>query len=343
MNMNLKRCLFVVALALVGSWCQTSLAVITGQYLFEGNANDSSGFNRHGTITGGTSTSGLYLGSTSALLQVSGNSVELPPNSDFIRNAPGATLLAWVRPDDLSGTAARNVVVVNNADPAGAGGLGNARALIEWDPAAGFRAIGRQADTGGSTIASGGTAAIGQLYFLSAVFDYLNGDIFLYINGAQVGSNTGAPWTANSADSANLAARIGSHIGGAQQFWVGAIDGVRIYNEPLSAANILGIYNAENPIIPGDTDGDGNVEPEDLTPIRNNWRKIGQSRLQGNLSGDAGGLVDFADFRQWKTAILSGGGSLSGTDLSFVSVPEPTALGLALFGFMGTMLRRRSR
>jgi hypothetical protein len=76
------------------------------------------------------------------------------------------------------------------------------------------------------------------------------------------------------------------------------------------------------------------VEPEDLTPIRDNWRLTGQTRLQGNLSGDTAGLVDFADFRQWKTACLAatcngGSGSLDGLNLSFLSVPEPSTAALA--------------
>jgi hypothetical protein len=102
----------------------------------------------------------------------------------------------------------------------------------------------------------------------------------------------------------------------------------------MTATDVLNIYNAETypPPLPGDTDNDGVVEPEDLDPIRLNWRQTGMTRLQGNLSGDTAGLVDFADFRQWKTAILAGGGSLSGLDLGFVSVPEPAAFTLVLLG-----------
>ncbi len=345
--MNLKLCCFVMILGLAGQWCGQAQAVVTGEYLFNGTANDTSGLGRHGTLVGSpTFTAGLYQGSSNALLQTAnGQSVQLPANTDFIRNAPGATLMAWVRPDDLSGTGARNILVVNNSDPAAAGGIGAGRAIIEFNPANGFRAIGRQADSGGSTIVSGGTATIGQTYFLAGVFDYLNGDMFLYLDGVQIASNTNiATWTTNSADSANLVARIGSHADGAQQHWIGAIDGARIFNTAMSASDILTLYNAETfpPPLPGDTDGDGIVEPEDLTPIRTNWRQTGKTRLQGNLSGDTAGLVDFTDFREWKTAILAGGGSLAGLDLSFASVPEPsTECGVVLGMLSAVGLRRR--
>jgi hypothetical protein len=349
MNMNVRRLSVVVALALVGLWCETSQAVLTGQYLMEGNANDTSGFDRHGGLTGTPTagfTGGLYQGSTSALLQNNASqSVMLPSSTDFIRNAPGATLMAWVRPDDLSGTAARNVVVVNNADTTVGGGTGAGRAIIEFLPGTGFRAIGRQTDAagGGSVTISGGTAVIGTTYFLAGVFDYVNADLILYINGQQVASNLSTGWNGNSADTANLVARIGGNATGAAQSWGGAIDGVRIFNTTMTATDILNIYNAETfpPPLAGDTDNDGMVELEDLDPIRTNWRQTGQTRLEGNLSGDTAGLVDFADFRQWKTAILAGGGSLTGLDLGFVTVPEPSAFVLAVLGLIAVGVTRR--
>jgi hypothetical protein len=84
------------------------------------------------------------------------------------------------------------------------------------------------------------------------------------------------------------------------------------------------------PPVPGDTDGDGIVELEDFNPIRDNFRKPVATRSQGDLV--VNGIVDFDDFRQWKTAFLGGGGSLAGTDLNLGSVPEPGAMLLAIFG-----------
>ncbi|HJQ81589.1 MAG TPA: hypothetical protein VJ828_16625 [Lacipirellulaceae bacterium] len=79
------------------------------------------------------------------------------------------------------------------------------------------------------------------------------------------------------------------------------------------------------PILPGDTDTDGipGEFPDDFEPIRANFRKPVTARNQGDLVPN--GVVDFDDFRQWKTAHLAGGGSMAGIDL-FASVPEPAAL-----------------
>jgi hypothetical protein len=78
------------------------------------------------------------------------------------------------------------------------------------------------------------------------------------------------------------------------------------------------------PILPGDTDTDGipGEFPDDFLPIQDNFRKSVTMRSQGDLV--ANGVVDFADFRQWKTAFLAGGGSLVGLDLGlFNNIPEP--------------------
>jgi len=85
------------------------------------------------------------------------------------------------------------------------------------------------------------------------------------------------------------------------------------------------------PLVFGDTDGDGigGEFPDDFNPIRANFRKSVASREMGDLVPN--GVVDFADFRQWKAAHLGGGGSLEGLDLSFATnVPEPGTATLLL-------------
>jgi hypothetical protein len=97
------------------------------------------------------------------------------------------------------------------------------------------------------------------------------------------------------------------------------------------------------PPLLGDTDGDGMVElVDDLNPIRMNYLQVVTMRAQGDLNGDD--FVTFADFREWKTGFLMGGGSLADADLNFLSVPEPSVFGLAFIGLAGTArLRFRQR
>jgi hypothetical protein len=79
----------------------------------------------------------------------------------------------------------------------------------------------------------------------------------------------------------------------------------------------------------GDVDGNGVVDLLDFEPIRANFRKQVLERIQGDLNRDR--VVDFDDFREWKTAFLSAGGALQDVDFALLAnVPEPTTLGLTL-------------
>jgi hypothetical protein len=86
------------------------------------------------------------------------------------------------------------------------------------------------------------------------------------------------------------------------------------------------------PILPGDTDTDGvaGEYPDDFEPIRANFRQPVTMRSEGDLVSN--GVVDFDDYRQWKTAFLAGGGSLASVDLGFFNnIPEPATLLSAMF------------
>jgi hypothetical protein len=90
-------------------------------------------------------------------------------------------------------------------------------------------------------------------------------------------------------------------------------------------------------VLPGDVDGDGVVELEDFTPIRNHFRQTVTMRVDGDLTSD--GLVDFHDFRQWKAAFLG-----SGLEAASRSAPEPGTFALAGLAFAAAAAaRRRSR
>jgi len=80
---------------------------------------------------------------------------------------------------------------------------------------------------------------------------------------------------------------------------------------------------------PGDTDDDGDIDLDDLIPIRENYLESVGQRILGDLNGDS--LVNSIDFREWKTAFINQGGALTDADLRFLSaVPEPSTAGLLL-------------
>jgi hypothetical protein len=86
---------------------------------------------------------------------------------------------------------------------------------------------------------------------------------------------------------------------------------------------------------PGDVNGDGNVDIFDFHILRGNLFKTGQTDEQGDLVG-VGGLVDFADYREWKR--LAPPGAAAAAEAFLAGVPEPAsammlALGAALVAF----------
>jgi hypothetical protein len=90
------------------------------------------------------------------------------------------------------------------------------------------------------------------------------------------------------------------------------------------------------PLVAGDVNGDGAVNINDFHIIRSNLFKTGQSRAQGDIVG-GNGVVDFADYREWKIRAGAGGAGAS------LSVPEPGAWLLLAIGASLLASRRGKR
>jgi len=106
------------------------------------------------------------------------------------------------------------------------------------------------------------------------------------------------------------------------------------FRSPINGLQIV-------PVTPGDVNGDGLVNITDFHIIRSNLFKTGQSEAQGDLVG-TGGVVDFADYREWKTHAGAGFASVA----LFGSVPEPSSallftLGAAIAAIAGRRAERR--
>jgi hypothetical protein len=96
------------------------------------------------------------------------------------------------------------------------------------------------------------------------------------------------------------------------------------FRAPMAAVQIV------KTVLPGDVNDDGQVNINDFHIIRSNLFKTNQTRAQGDLIPN--GVVDFADFREWKLRAPAG----LAASVSFgASIPEP---GTGILFAIGTAL-----
>jgi hypothetical protein len=134
--------------------------------------------------------------------------------------------------------------------------------------------------------------------------------------------------------------------------------GVRITNEPDATGEVVGwgyetepgvsiLAGAMAPALPGDYNGNGEVDAADYVLWRkNNGLMGGATPAQGDGTGD--GNVTVEDYNFWRTNFgnSAGTGALAGNGASLQGVPEPSSLLLTALGaivFIGTFFVRRFR
>jgi hypothetical protein len=331
--------------ALLSLTCSLQAALV-GRWNFEdGTANDLTANGSHGTLAG---TAAIVMDPDPARGMVysgDGNDSKIDLGNPAALNVVGQfSAAAWVKPNILPQNQA-NSGILQRGHQTGGGlpqrefvlrtGVNTATASSyqfgTWSPNmhATFEAPAEDVNTwvhlAGTMTDTGG-----------GLFTYR-----LYRNGVEVAMLEGGP---GMLADYSVGWAIGGRGGVAdqQREWNGFIDDVRIYDHPLTPEEIMQIMNPGPPLVMGDTNGDGQVTIDDFEPIQANFRKAVTSRAQGDLVTNR--VVDFADFREWKTAFLGTGGSLAGLDLSFAeNVPEPATQGLACVGLCGLVLTSRSR
>ncbi|MEN1680559.1 MAG: dockerin type I domain-containing protein [Planctomycetota bacterium] len=88
------------------------------------------------------------------------------------------------------------------------------------------------------------------------------------------------------------------------------------------------------PVVPGDANGDGQVDPADAAILGSNWlMNVAGGAADGDFNGD--GFVDPAD------AAILGGNWLFGVPGSATAAPEPTTAALLALGCFAGFGRRR--
>ena len=107
----------------------------------------------------------------------------------------------------------------------------------------------------------------------------------------------------------------------------GDLSHIRIFNTELTAAQVLA--DAQGTVAqhnPGDANGDGQVDVNDLTIVLSNFGQSGKSWSQGDMDGDSTGTVDVNDL----TIVLANFGKTYSAGVA--AVPEPGTLALLAAG-----------
>ena len=86
------------------------------------------------------------------------------------------------------------------------------------------------------------------------------------------------------------------------------------------------------PLVPGDTDGDGDIDADDLATLGLNWDPTGTTKTWADGDFDGDGDVDADDL-----ATLGLNWNPTGSD----AVPEPATMALLVLGCALVLLRRR--
>lgn len=200
--------------------------VATGFWTFNGNATDSSGGGKNGTITGATAATGAN--------SLANGAYAFSGSSQFIQfptaHSPTAgTISLWFK---LSGS-----------QPASPGGWyilsipqssDNSRIYINTN-ATGNSVSARLGD--GTTI---GTSAINANSWYNVAVTWSGTTAKLYLNGSDVTTTS----TFNGLTSAGTSMYVGCLNAAGTECINGSVDDVRIYSKPLSATDVSSIYSA---------------------------------------------------------------------------------------------------
>lgn len=218
-----------------GVWSFTTLKEITGlvaHYPFNGNANDFSGNDNHGSVSGATPTSDRFGNLNAAYLyNGSGNYISIP-NLTPIQNVPinQFSFVAWMKSLNGDGSTPQNVFEVHTQAASG-----NREVYFEANMPEAMR-FGICDTTGGDHQIQSAVLSLNSWYQVVGTYD--GSEQKIYINALLHDSQ---PWSGYF--TITPGAMLGKDIEGGQYF-NGAIDDIRIYNHALDSAEIHSLYHA---------------------------------------------------------------------------------------------------
>ncbi|HEY9670698.1 MAG TPA: LamG domain-containing protein [Waterburya sp.] len=200
---------------------------LIAHYLFDSNAQDTSGHNLHGTVHGATLTTDRF-GIPESAYQFDGvdDYIEVPHN-DLLNLTDNLTISLWLKQE--AGKAAGYRLVEK-----GSYGVNDGYNFDTYDGSTGrkLRLCGGVQNAQANTVYS-----LNEWHHVAVVFS--KGVSTFYLDGKPDGS---APHGSPSIRTNSLSLLIGSARGSKAEFFKGALDDIRIYNRALSEQQIKAIH-----------------------------------------------------------------------------------------------------
>ena len=200
---------------------------LIAEYLFDGNADDTSGNGNHGVVSGATPVNDRFGRSNHAYRFVSTESDEIVcADAPELNPTDALSVTVWMRPTDFD----VNGRMISKRGSDGAGGTGGWE-IDTWDNRIRFTRHGRVM---ASYVTDSHT--VDDWIFMGLTF--VDGEQHMYVNGEHVGNTSYDMFNATDVD-----LKIGNNST-FDSYFSGDIDDVRLYNAVLSSDDIETLYHA---------------------------------------------------------------------------------------------------
>jgi hypothetical protein len=211
---------------------------LAGYYPFTGNANDSSGNNINGIVTGAQLANDRK-GRTNCAYSFNGTNqyITIPDNNSVNDFTTQLSISIWLNYNGFPGTNTSSQVI----GKWGIGGVNNAAYGIglfsENSTTATLRASVHKAGVNSGVSTAPTTVSTNTWYHF--VFTFNNGTLKVYLNGDLVKSFTGP---INSTQNSNYNIDLGREAYGNYVYYKGSLDDVYLYNRELNIAEVKNLY-----------------------------------------------------------------------------------------------------
>jgi PKD repeat protein len=237
----------VVLLALGSSYCWAVAPRngLVGEWLFEGNALDTSGNNNNGAVHGASLAPDRYGRARSAYRFDGVSSYIEVQNSDSLNVADQITMAFWMRVTEFTNNASP---VIYKGGPEVDGCYQN-REYAVFVSSEGILHMPSSGDDSCQVwLDSTPQNALGIWLFFTGVIDRKNHSARTYINGILNNSGPDA-YSTFTANQGSLTFGSSNDLSPSISPFKGVLDDVRIYNRALSASEITALYHHKDPVI----------------------------------------------------------------------------------------------